>query len=370
MEEVMDMQQLVQELEARDAAATERVKKAEAELSELRIGLLEVEQKMARRPGGGGVETRSWGQQVVEAEEFKSAGVASNWRGRVQIEVKNTLLSSGGVGGLVAPDVQREPIVLPRRRPRIRDLLNQGRTNSNTVNFTRITGRTNNAAVVSEGDTKPESDLTFEQALAPVRTIAHWIVASRQILDDAAALQSTIDAEMRWGIRDAEALELLNGDGTGAHLHGIVPQATPYSAVFTPDSPQMLDTLLLAKTQLEEAELEPSAVVLHPRDWARIAVIKDSEGRYIVPGGPLASTPPSIWGMAVVPTTAMTIDKFLMFDQRVGTIYDRMDVMVEISTEDSDNFRRNLVTIRAEERLAFAVTSPQAAVYGDFGLVT
>jgi HK97 family phage major capsid protein len=45
-------------------------------------------------------------------------------------------------------------------------------------------------------------------------------------------------------------------------------------------------------------------------------------------------------------------------------LYDREQVNVQISTEDSDNFRRNAVTIRAEERVGLEVSRPEAFVVG------
>ena len=67
----------------------------------------------------------------------------------------------------------------------------------------------------------------------------------------------------------------------------------------------------------------------------------------------------------------MTIDKFLVGSFRFGaTLYDRMGVEVLISTENVDDFEKNLATMRCEERLALAVKRPGAFIFGDFGLVT
>lgn len=44
-------------------------------------------------------------------------------------------------------------------------------------------------------------------------------------------------------------------------------------------------------------------------------------------------------------------------------LYDRQKATVELSTENSDNFRRNLVTIRGEERVALTVSRPETMVY-------
>ncbi|MBN8956767.1 MAG: phage major capsid protein, partial [Rhizobiales bacterium] len=51
------------------------------------------------------------------------------------------------------------------------------------------------------------------------------------------------------------------------------------------------------------------------------------------------------------------------------TIWDRMDVEVLVSSEDRDNFVKNMLTVRAEKRLAMVVKRPAALVYGDFGNV-
>ncbi|MCP5883109.1 phage major capsid protein, partial [Klebsiella pneumoniae] len=79
---------------------------------------------------------------------------------------------------------------------------------------------TNNAAPVAEGTRKPESDLTFEDAMARVIKIAHWIKATTEALDDVPALQSIIDQRLRYGLQFVEENQLLNGSGVGNNLNG------------------------------------------------------------------------------------------------------------------------------------------------------
>ena len=47
-------------------------------------------------------------------------------------------------------------------------------------------------------------------------------------------------------------------------------------------------------------------------------------------------------------------------------IFDRMDTEVRISDQDRDNFVKNMLTVRAEKRLAFVVRRPTAMVKGNF----
>lgn len=309
---------------------------------------------------------KSLGQAVVESEGLKTF-VANGAKGTQRFEVNNVITSAAGSGGaLIDPHRTGEVVSLRRRTPRIRSLLAQGRTGSNLIQYAKQTLRTNNAAVVAEGDLKPESNYVWAPADAPVRTIAHWVPIARQTLDDAPALQTELDSELRYGLDIAEDEELLNGDGTGQHLAGLKTAASAYAAPFVMTDPTLIDTLRMALLQLELADYAGDGFILNPIEWARIELTKDSTGGYIF-ANVLQLAGPTLWGRSVVTTTGMDAGDFMAGEFAVAaTIYDRMDAEVLLSTEDRDNFVKNMITARAEKRLALAIKRGQAMVQGAF----
>ncbi|EBJ8432828.1 phage major capsid protein, partial [Salmonella enterica] len=326
----------------------------------LKAAIGELEQHVAQMPLANAkhiVETV--GQQVISAEALKTFSASVEGGKRVSIPVNAALISSGVAEGVVEP--QRLPGIdtTPKQRLFIRDLIAPGRTSSPAIFWVQQTGFTNKAAVVPENTQKPYSDIAFATKITPVTTVAHMFKASKQILDDFAQLQSTVDAEMRYGLKYVEEQEILFGDGTGVHLHGIVPQASAFSAEFRVEQQNGIDDLRLAMLQAQLARFPASGHVLHFIDWAKIELTKDTLGRYIL-ANPSGLTGPTLWGLPVVATEAAAFKgKFLTGAFNAGAqIFDREDANVVISTENADDFEKNMISIRCEERLALAVKRP------------
>lgn len=273
---------------------------------------------------------------------------------------------TGGAGDLVQPHRVAGIITQPNRQLTIRDLLTVIPITSNAVEFVRETGFENKAAAVAEGETKPESHLSFSLESTGVKTIAHWIQASKQILDDVPALLRYIEVRMTYGLDVKEEDELLTGDGVGANLLGFLGQATPFDTSRTETGDTPIDTVRRAMTQVTIAEYRATGVLMHPNDWETIELTKTSEGAYVW-ANPAGLLGPRLWGLPVILTTALEPGEFVVgaFDQAC-TLWEREQTVIDISTDDRDNFIKNLVTIRAEKRLALSVERPEAIVYGEF----
>ncbi|MGZ0500574.1 phage major capsid protein [Citrobacter freundii] len=350
-----------------DKMASELNALKEAEKT-LKASMGELEQHVAQMPLANAKQVvESVGQQVISAEALKTFAASVAASQRISIPVKAALLTANVPGNIVAPDRLPGIDTAPKQRLFIRDLIAPGTTASNTIYWVQQTGFTNNAAAVAENTTKPYSNIEFAEKITPVRTIAHLFKASKQILDDFAQLQSQVDAEMRFGLKYVEEQEILFGDGTGAHLEGIIPQASAFSAAFQVENQNGIDDLRLAMLQAQLARFPASGHVLHFIDWAKIELTKDTLGRYIL-ANPAALTGPTLWGLPVVATETTAFQgKFLTGAFSAGAqIFDREETNVVISTENADDFEKNMITIRCEERLALAVKRPEAFVYGSF----
>lgn len=336
-------------------------------VKELSARLGEVEQKGSGRTNAS-ARPRTFGEQAIASEQLKAFAASIEGGRRISVPVKNELLSADVAEGVVEP--QRLPgiDVMPKQRLFIRDLIAPGRTTSPAIFWVQQVGFTNAARVVAEGTAKPYSDIEFDTKITPVVTVAHMFKAAKQIMDDFSQLQSMIDAEMRYGLKYVEEQEILFGAGGSDNIHGLVPQASAFAPAFAPDARTKIDDLRLAVLQAQLARLPVDGFVVHFSDWADIQLTKDTTGQYIW-ANPLQIGGPTIWGRPVVETEIPEFEgDFLAGAFATGAqIFDREDANVVIATTNTDDFERNMITIRCEERFALAVKRPEAFVTGAFG---
>jgi HK97 family phage major capsid protein len=85
-----------------------------------------------------------------------------------------------------------------------------------------------------------------------------------------------------------------------------------------------------------------------------VRTLKDNEERYLVGSYANPSTP-NVWNTPIVQSSGMPQGQSLLIDPTRVAVLDREQVNVMLSTEDRDNFVRNLVTILAELRGGLAV---------------
>ena len=330
---------------------------------ELADRILQIEQKGGDK--GDDTQISSWGQQFVKTDIYKAFAGGSTQKARV--EVKNTLTGSDAN---VAPD--RKPgVVSGAFQPMtLEAFLPSMPTSSNAIEFTKEASFTNSAAEAAEGSPKAESALTWSLVNMPVSTVAHWIKISRQLAADNAALAAYVDTRMRYGVNLKVEQQLVAGDGTAPNISGIL-DAGNFTAhgIANAALGSTLKKLVLIRQIMAAswaAGFPADGILLNPADWATIEIelMTTAAGQtlYSVSEG----GQPRLFGVPVIQSVGMTADNVAVgaFAQAY-MVYNREGVVVEMSDSDSDNFTKNLITIRAERRLALATERPAAVRAGD-----
>ncbi|MEW1677824.1 phage major capsid protein [Streptomyces noursei] len=337
--------------------------------------------------GTPGMEAKSLGDLFVESDAYRAAS-RSDFKERpyirAEIEGKSIFsLSAGTHTHQALGSVQDLGITEAQRRKwHIRDLFPSAKTRSAVLLGIRETGWTNNAAQVPErraadgvsaptgADTDvfgkaPRSKLKLEPVAFPIAEIAHMLDGHKNILSDEPRLRNFINSRLVEGVKFSEDYDLLHSQGgDGTSITGLFN--TPGVQTYTGDPKDKFSIQMRrAMTKALLAEYEPTGVVLSPTMWEHVEVETDDTGAFRVALQVAVGAQKKVWRLNVVETTAMPDGQYLLGAFGLGAqLYDRENVSVTVSSENSDNFERGVLTFRADERLALEISRPESFVIG------
>jgi HK97 family phage major capsid protein len=307
----------------------------------------------------------SWGAQLIKSDRY--AAFAGGHSPKLRLEVKNTLTGSDAN---VAPE-RRPGIVAGAFQPfSMEALLPSTTTTSNAIEFTKENVFTNSAAEAAEGAAKAESSLTWTLVNMPVSTVAHWIKISKQLAADNTALAAYVNTRMRYGVNQKVDTQLVVGNGAAPNISGTYNTgnyiAHGYANAALGSTLKKLVLIRKIMADLYSAGYPADAIVLNPADWATIEIelFTTAAGQTLYSVNDAGQA--RLFGVPVIQAIGMAADTFQVgrFSEAY-MIYNREGVVVEMSDSDSDNFTKNLITLRAERRLALATEKPAAVRGGD-----
>lgn len=311
-------------------------------------------------------------------EGFKD--LSDDYRGKKAVDVPAERFISGrkditnltASGGPLLVSDYNEAVVGPgTRRLTIRDLLSVGTTSRSSVTFMRELAQTGGPDYQeAQGDKKEATDFTFEQKTEQVVTIAHYTKIARQMMADVPALTSYIQGRMRFLLEQKFEDELLNGAGGSTAINGINTQADAFDTNVPADigaSATLLDTLGAAAYQVSTSHFLADGIVINPQEGWRLRMAKDGEDRYLFANPASSNSNLTPWGLPAVETPAQAAGEFTVGAFRAAAqLFMREQATARISSENEDDFIRNLVTLLVELRAVLAVYRPSAFVHGTY----
>jgi len=285
-------------------------------------------------------------------------------------EINIGALTAGGTasppqyGTAVAPFYYPGIIEPPTRQPVIADLFAQGATDSNLVRLVKETVTTNGAVAVTEGAPYGVSEIQVAPKDFPVRDITTLLPVTEDILQDIPAMSSYLSMRLSKFVQLAEEAELLSGDGTGAHLEGILVTDDTTTRLQGSDIVPTAVMKLLADVY-SASFMDPSWIAMSPQTWGQYVTKRDDSGAGAGTGGYLAGAVTEaavrrMWGLSVTVSPVIPNNKIIVGSPAAGMVFRNSGLRVESSTGYGTFFGEGLVAIRAKVRTAFAVLRPQA----------
>lgn len=302
-------------------------------------------------PAEGETEMNTEGLKSLDLDYLKSN------RGVVSANVK------AATDPVVAPTIPAVSQIIPVADDRlsVRDLLSVEAISGNALTYFVMGAVEGAAAITVEGAEKPQIHPTYTAKTESLKKIAAHLKETDELLNDAPYLESVVRGRGVKAVNDAIEAYLIS---TILGTSGINVSV---------NSGISFDNLLKAKMAvLADTGFEPDAVVINPADLQALLLAKDggNSGQYLM-GGPAyapygngaygAYLP--IWGMKVVASSKITAGTAIVGAFKDGaSLVSKQDegFRVEVANQNEDDFVKNMITVRIEERVLEAVRVPGA----------
>ena len=319
-----------------------------------------------------------YGSRFINSNEFKAFKSALRDRNAsVRLELsaapETTQASNSATRTSLAQPYEAGIVTDPRQVLAIESLFGKINIDVNAYQYIKYgfttTLTATGPAVVSEGSAKPESNYSGIIKTGTIKTLAHWTKMTEQMIADNGNIVTFINDDMQYQLNKVIDAQIVNGSGSG-QLEGLSASGnyTDYitgAGIDTGDT--VIDLILKVKTKMEAANIRNISLLLNPVDWCKVLCSKNVNKDYLIPG--IVDIPQQrIWGVPVILSGSVTSGKFHMGNfYEGGKIFERQGVTVEMA-RSGDDFEKNLMTLRVERRMDFAVVQPKALAYGDFSV--
>lgn len=353
------------------AATNERITAMEKELSAL-------QQNAAGIPAAvSAPAARTFGEMFVADKAFQDfkTSIAGNrhagFRKELAAAPETTAASNTASRGTLAAPTELGLVTDPRQVLNIESLFGRLTVGGSAYQYVKYgyttTETATGPAVVAEGAAKPEANYSGSIQTGTVKTLAAWTKMTEQMVADDANIVAFINQDMQYQLNKVIDYQIVRGTGSG-QLKGLNQSGnyTDYitgSGFTTGDT--VIDLVLKVSAQMRAANINNITLLLNPVDWVKVLTAKNVNKDYLIPG--IVDIPTQrIWGIPVVLSGSVESGKFHMGDFFAGgKIIERSGIAVEMDREQ-DDFTKNLMTLRVERRMDFAVVQPKALAYGTF----
>jgi len=231
------------------------------------------------------------------------------------------------------------------------------------------------AAMLAEGDTFPESTAKWEKFSIDLKKIGDSLPVTEEFFEDEAMFAAELAMFLRLNVDLVANDQVINGDGTGNNLTGLVTSSPAYVPVASGISDASIyDLIVKVKEDIEtdqDAKYMANFALMNIADVNLMKLKKDANENYIMP--PFVDRSGNVVdGITIVVDNKVAANTMIMGDSRFGRKYEKNGVQLSRGVvnaqfvEDTETLKvrkRMLLLVRNVDQTGFRkVTSISAAL--------
>ena len=231
-----------------------------------------------------------------------------------------------------------------------------GSTDRETISWMEEESETGEALFIAECVAKPTVSKTWTRNKTSVQKVADFSKVCDEVLLYLPRMKQLIEQFLRKLVTIAIQDAILNGDGTGSNLLGIIPQATAFVAGGKADSvpkANYADAIRATASQIKCLGYMPNIALVNCDDLFAFESIKDENGQYL--NAPLG-------GVKLVECPFIVSGEFLVGDFKMSNVNFFMGITSEWDRNNND-FRDNAISVRSEAFLSHHIPSNNVGAF-------
>lgn len=213
------------------------------------------------------------------------------------------------------------------------------------------------AAMIAEGGTFPESTAKWKGYELPVKKIGDTLPVTEEFFEDEQMFASELQLFLITNVDIKIDDQIVNGDGTGNNLTGLVASVPAYTPVASGITDASIYDLLVKVseniTTNRGSKYMPDFALMNIADINKMKLKKDANNNYVLP--PFVSRDgKEVSGMVIVEDNHITANTMIVGDRKYAKIYQAAGLTVSRGEVDAQ-FVEDMMTLKVRKRLAFLI---------------
>lgn len=178
-------------------------------------------------------------------------------------------------------------------------------------------------------------------------------------------IRGLVDTDVRLKVDEG----LLLGDGIYPNINGVASVASTFAAgsyALSVQAPTLVDLVMVTACQIadfgQNNKFIANVALLNPVDACLLKLEKDVDNNYLIPNF-ITSNGVNIGAVRIIENPLVPANQMYIMDSTMAVIYNRKGISVDLAFENKDNFEKELVTVKAYERLNMRVRNVDANAF-------